>query len=201
MSLRTNSALYVVFSLLLVGCGGGGSSATATSGSAGSALSDASETNSGSAEGPVTIVVDGCDVEEYQAAMLEYVNAARSRGRYCGTEYYQAAPEIRYNCPIKGAALKHSRDMATNNFFSHIGSDGLRVGDRITETGYQWSVAGENIAAGYDKVSTVMKGWLNSPGHCKNIMDPRFSEFAVERVNASSADYDNYWTQVFAKPR
>ncbi|TNE96465.1 MAG: CAP domain-containing protein, partial [Gammaproteobacteria bacterium] len=73
--------------------------------------------------------------------------------------------------------------------------------DRITETGYQWSVAGENIAAGYDKVSTVMKGWLNSPGHCKNIMDPRFSEFAVERVNASSADYDNYWTQVFAKPR
>lgn len=151
----------------------------------------------------MTIVVDGCEVEEYQAAMLEYVNAARSKARYCGSEYFEATVQVEYNCPINGAAEKHSRDMASNNFFSHYGSDGLRVGDRITETGYQWSVAGENIAAGYDDVASVMKGWLNSPGHCENIMDPRFTEFAVERVDAdeSVADYRNYWTQVYATPR
>lgn len=202
MQLLSKSLFFVVFSLFLAGCGGGGgSSAPASSSGSGSALADSSEANTDVTEGPVTIVIDGCEVEEYQAAMLEHVNAARSKARYCGSEYFEAAAPVQYNCPINGAAKKHSLDMANNNFFSHYGSDGLRVGDRITETGYQWSVAGENIAAGYDDVKTVMDGWLDSPGHCENIMDPRFTEFAVERVNATGADYRNYWTQVYATPR
>ncbi|MGF2736215.1 CAP domain-containing protein [Marinobacter sp. DUT-1] len=164
-------------------------------------MSDTNDQNRSAATEPATILVDGCEVREYQAAMLEYVNAARTQGRECGSEYFPAVEPLVYNCPIEAAATKHSNDMAENNFFSHIGSDGLRVGGRVTETGYEWSVVGENIAAGYDDVEAVMTGWLESPGHCRNIMDSRFTGIAVVRVNARAADYPNYWTQVFARPR
>ncbi len=91
--------------------------------------------------------------------------------------------------------------MAENNFFSHTGSDGLSVSGRVTATGYDWSAVGENIAAGQSTVDQVMQSWLDSEGHCKNIMSDQFDEFAVSRVDTDSADYDHYWTQVFAAPQ
>ncbi len=76
---------------------------------------------------------------------------------------------------------------------SHVGSDGSSFKDRIEREQYTWSAAGENIAAGYRTVSSVMNGWLASPGHCKNIMSPNFTEFGA-------AESNYYWTQVFARP-
>lgn len=186
----------LVSSTLLVACGGGGDSSQP------SVVADSSETSAAS-QNPdgSTLVISGCEVEQYQADMLESVNAARATARSCGSEHFAAAAPLAYSCQIEGAASKHSNDMASNNFFSHTGSDGLRVSHRVTETGYDWSIVGENIAAGYSSVNSVMQGWLDSPGHCRNIMDPRFTEFAVDRVNTDSADYDNYWTQVFADAR
>ena len=201
----TLSAL-AISALLLAGCGGGGggssSSASGTDSGRSSAVADSSE--SASTAKPAdndTVVIGGCEVDRYQAAMLERVNAARATARSCGAEAFAAAQPLSYNCPIEGAAVSHSNDMAAHNFFSHIGSDGLRVGARVTATAYNWSVVGENIAGGYDDVETVMAAWLESPGHCRNIMDPRFTEFAVYRVDATNADYANYWTQVFATPQ
>ena len=46
---------------------------------------------------------------------------------------------------------------------------------------------GENIAAGYSTVLSVIEGWLKSPGHCANIMSPYFREIgAAKAVNLSS---------------
>ncbi|MDX1756127.1 MAG: CAP domain-containing protein [Marinobacter sp.] len=143
----------------------------------------------------------GCTLTAYEKQMLAELNKVRAAGRSCGDESFGPAPALTYSCAILPAARSHSIDMATNNFFSHTGSDGRRVSHRVDDTGYEWSVVGENIAAGFDSVGEVMEGWLDSPGHCENIMDPRFDVVAVSRVDTSSADYDNYWTQVFATPR
>jgi len=189
--------------VLLTACGGGGGGSSSSADSdRSSAVANTSETSEETQTGSSdTVVIAGCEVDQYQADMLEKVNAARASARSCGSEQFAAAEPLTYNCPIEGAATHHSNDMATHNFFSHTGSDGLRVGARVTATGYEWSVVGENIAAGYDDVDTVVQAWLDSPGHCRNIMDSRFSQFAVDRVDATGADYDNYWTQVFATPR
>jgi uncharacterized protein YkwD len=46
----------------------------------------------------------------------------------------------------------------------------------------------------------VTQGWLSSPAHCENIMDPRFSEIGIAfAVNMASAEAI-YWTQDFAAP-
>ncbi|WP_297796265.1 CAP domain-containing protein [uncultured Marinobacter sp.] len=194
----------LVSAVVLTACGGGGSSSPESDHS--SAVANSAEVSSQgqveeeSADTADTIVIAGCEVEQYQADMLRKVNAARASARSCGSEQFAPAEPLTYNCPIEGAAEHHSNDMASNNFFSHTGSNGLRVGARVTATGYEWSVVGENIAAGYDDVDTVVQAWLDSPGHCRNIMEPKFSQFAVRRVDTNRADYENYWTQVFATP-
>lgn len=199
--MRIKSLFLITGCLALAACGGGGSgsSGQAAVSDGGEAASGAFQqaTSSGNGGGSA----NGCALTAYQAEMLEQLNAVRTQARYCGEDYFEAVPELTYSCAIEPAARSHSIDMATNNFFSHTGSNGLRVSHRVTETGYEWGVVGENIAAGFSDVSSVMAGWLNSPGHCRNIMDSRFQEFAVSRVNTSTADYPNYWTQVFAVPR
>ena len=90
--------------------------------------------------------------------------------------------------------------MGTHNFFSHTGSDGLSAGQRITGAGYNWSSAAENIAAGYATAESVVQAWLNSPGHCQNIMNPMMTHIGFGYALPSGSDYAIYWTQKFARP-
>ena len=94
-------------------------------------------------------------------------------------------------------------DMANNNFFSHTGSDGSSAGDRATRAGYSWSAWGENIAAGvpYSAVSAVMQGWIDSPGHCANLMNANFSNLGAAKFSNPASTYNVYWTQAFGRPR
>lgn len=192
--------LLVVVTLALTACGGGGGGASSDKTSVVANSQEESATAEETPSQSENLSV-GCALTDYQKTMLEQINKARAVARSCGATHFEPAPALTYSCEIQPAAINHSVDMATNNFFSHTGSDGLRVSHRVTDTGYEWAVVGENIAAGFSSVPEVMEGWLNSEGHCKNIMDPRFEHFAVARVNTNQADYDNYWTQVFADPR
>ena len=132
--------------------------------------------------------------------ILTLVNQARATARKCGITSYAAAPALRLNTLLTNAAQLHSQDMASKNFFSHTGSNGSSPFTRITAQGYRWSTAGENIAAGYGTAQTVVAGWLTSPGHCANIMNPRFKELGVGYAYGSTSTYKHYWTNTFAAP-
>lgn len=126
-----------------------------------------------------------------EKTVLQLVNEYRLAGCNCGGNYYPPVAPLVYNSLLEKAALKHSIDMKNNNFFSHTGSDASTVGIRVSAVGYTWRTVGENIANGYTSNASVMQGWINSPGHCVNIMNPAFKEMGVARVG-------NYWTQNFA---
>jgi len=135
------------------------------------------------------------------SALLSGVNVARARGRDCGSEgYFPATGPVTWNDLLAQAAQRHSDDMGTNNFFSHTGSDGTNVPDRVTAIGYRWSMVGENIAAGYESTDAVLQAWLSSPGHCANIMRASFAEMGAATASNPSSVYQIYWTQVFAAP-
>lgn len=104
------------------------------------------------------------------------------------------APPLTHDARLTRAASLHSADMAKMRTMSHQGSDGSNPGQRIQRQGYGWWTWGENVAAGQSSVAAVMGSWLNSEGHCRNIMNPRFTQFGAGEV-------DRYWTQVFASPR
>lgn len=123
--------------------------------------------------------------------LLQLVNEVRKKGCQCGDTYYSSAPAVGWNGQLEQAALVHSNDMYANNYFSHVAKDGSKAGDRIDDAGYRWRTYAENIAFGYRSEKEVVFGWIQSPGHCKNIMNKAYNEMGVSRVG-------DYWTQVFA---
>ncbi|WP_234283482.1 MULTISPECIES: CAP domain-containing protein [unclassified Halomonas] len=142
-----------------------------------------------------------CEPNEAQREMLERVNQARSEARQCGDEEHEAAEPLEWNCRLAEAAQAHSRAMAEEEFFGHTGEDDEGVAARVSEAGYEWMAVGENIAAGQADVEAVMAGWLDSPGHCANIMSDEFTEMGAASVEAEESRYSPFWTQVFARPR
>jgi len=135
--------------------------------------------------------------------MLAAVNARRHAGATCGSHgSFPPAADLAWNDAITQAAVAHSDDMVTRNFFDHTGSDGSSPGDRMTAAGYAWRGWGENIAAGQGSVAEVVDGWMKSDGHCANLMNAAYKDIGVACVagNASTT-YRTYWTQDFGTPR
>jgi uncharacterized protein YkwD len=134
-----------------------------------------------------------------QQDVLTLINQKRTAGCNCGTTYYPPARPLTLDNRLNSAADAHATDMTTHNFFSHTGSDGSQPWDRMTRAGYSWSYAGENIGAGYSTASAAVQGWINSPGHCANIMNPNFTNLGVGY--STGGTYRYYWVTDFAKPR
>ena len=130
--------------------------------------------------------IDLC-MDDSDKLMLTLVNNARAVDRLCSSTSYSAVSAISWHCNLEQAAQGHSTSMADNDYFSHTGLDGSSPGDRITAAGYQWRTYGENIAAGYSNADDVINAWLNSPGHCANIMNPNFTEIGVASAENSSS--------------
>ncbi len=128
--------------------------------------------------------------------MLELVNEARLEDRKCGDRQHEAVKPLKWNRKLKIAALKHANDMDDNDFFDHTGSDGSTIVVRVEREKYEWRTVGENVAKGPRSVAEAVQGWLESPGHCSNLMNPEFEE-----MGAAVSDEGNYWVQVFAAPR
>ena len=125
----------------------------------------------------------------FEAEVLEIVNQRRSEGATCGGETFGPTGPMVLDYQLRCAARMHSLDMDTRDFFDHTNPDGESPWDRIDKTDYSANATGENIAAGYPTPADVMVGWMDSPGHCSNIMNPNSNELGV-------GYYESYWTQV-----
>lgn len=126
--------------------------------------------------------------------ILKLVNESRTTGCNCGNTAYPAVSAVTWNDVLEETAQAHSKDMENEGRMSHSGSDGSGPGDRITQAGYTWRTYGENVAEGYSSAESVVQAWLNSEGHCKNMMNGNFEEMGV-------AASGSYWTQVLATSR
>ncbi|MER5488713.1 CAP domain-containing protein [Streptomyces sp. NPDC002812] len=105
-------------------------------------------------------------------------------------------PVLTVNEKLTKAAQDHSEDMAAHSNMSHTGSDGSDPGQRITRAGYEWRTYAENVAYGYPTAAKVMEGWMNSPGHKRNILDCDLKEIGI-----GLAQPGQYWTQDFGTTR
>lgn len=88
---------------------------------------------------------------------------------------------LRWSPLLAGVAQAHADDMARNRFFSHGGSDGSSVGDRVARAGYGWCAVAENIARGQRDLDSVIRGWQGSPGHRRNMLSGEMAEIGLAR--------------------
>lgn len=129
--------------------------------------------------------------------LLAELNVARTRARQCGAQSFNATTPLTWNATLATAAETHSRSMANNNYFDHKDRDGRTPGDRAELAGYDFQQISENIAAGQDSVRKVVDGWLASPGHCANLMNPQFREMGAAYAMDPKSDAGIYWTGLF----
>ena len=136
-----------------------------------------------------------------QKKMVKLINEVRNSKRRCGKKTFSPAGTVKWNNKLAIAALNQARDMAMSDMLSHTGSDGSSVRDRVEKRGYYWQVVAENISAGRQTSEEVVSSWLESPGHCANLMKPDIIEIGVACFRNSESRYGTYWALVMGAPR
>jgi len=192
----------MALAVLLSACGGGGDSPGPAAPSASTGIDASSPPvveTAPIAQPSITAAGsrETCGLADFQAEALRLINAHRAAGAQCGSRgTFGPTTPLAWNNALTQAALVHAEDMLTRERFSHTGSDGSTAGDRATAAGYPWSALGENIAAGYPTVAVVVAAWMDSPGHCANLMQPAFREIGMVCLSGSaSTKYWTYWSQ------
>ncbi|HSY45251.1 MAG TPA: CAP domain-containing protein [Steroidobacteraceae bacterium] len=135
------------------------------------------------------------------ARALELVNDVRARGTRCGSRSFAPAPPVSLSGALSGVAFGHAADMAAHDYFEHQDLAGHSPADRVRAVGYHEKLVGENIAYGPASVEEVVQGWLDSPGHCENLMDPRFAQMGIGSAAGQAARRGLFWVQLLAEPR
>lgn len=100
---------------------------------------------------------------------------------------------LKLNKVLNQLANIKSNDMYKNNYFSHNSPVYGSPFDLMKQYNVKYMTAAENIAKGQDTPDYVMKMWMESKGHKKNILNPRFKEMGISRDNFNN----NIWTQMF----
>lgn len=128
----------------------------------------------------------------FEAEVLARVNAERARGGSCGGKAMPPRGALRRSDAVTCVARAYAREMHDRGFFSHTGDDGSSVADRVNAKKIAWSRLAENIAKGQRTPQEVMQAWMNSAGHCANILGDT-AQLGV--------GYDgDVWVQVFVRP-
>lgn len=134
-----------------------------------------------------------CGLSNFQAELLSRINTIRASGAVCGGIAYASVGSLTWDFQLQQAATVHATDMSTKDFFSHTGSDGTTLRQRLPAAGYMHRFAGENIAAGQTTVAQTMADLMASPSHCANIMRPEHRDIGMSCKTYEGSTYKNYW--------
>jgi len=139
------------------------------------------------------------EVDEKELESFRLLNELRASGYTCpsGTTFSPNPEPLLWDCRLWKASYLHSKDMSTNNYFSHTSFDGRSFVTRGNEQNI--SPASENIAAGSSTAQRTLEQFMNSDGHCRNMMNPSMRLFAMGYSYDPTATYRHYWTQNFAR--
>ena len=128
--------------------------------------------------------------------VLDLVNDADAMADRCGRRHFPPVASLTVSEPLGRAAQRHAEDMARHGYFDHRAPDGSTPGDRVRRAGYTRASTGENIAFGPESAEEVVRGWLESTGHCENILDARFEQIGIGLAEGSRRGHI-YWVQNF----
>ena len=138
------------------------------------------------------------DLRKAEQQILDHLNAFRKEEKLAA---------VRTNPELQKAAGYFADFMARTDKYSHE-ADGKRPADRARDHGYDYCIVLENIAFQFNSAGFATdelakgfhQGWVDSPGHRKNMLDPDVSDvgIAVAR-SASSGKY--YAVQMFGRPK
>ena len=99
-------------------------------------------------------------------------------------------PALVLNPALNKIARAHSENMAQQKKMEHK-LDGKESKERVKEAGYKFTRVGENIAMGEKgaQIPRIMKAWMESDGHRKNILSGEYAEIGVGIAGITQAHF------------
>ncbi|WP_432418807.1 CAP domain-containing protein [Cytobacillus spongiae] len=122
-------------------------------------------------------------ISAVESKVIELTNQERQKN---------GLPALKADTALSNVAREKSNDMQKNNYFSHTSPTYGSPFDMMRDFGVSYKSAGENIAMGQRTPEEVVKAWMNSEGHRKNILSNNFTHIGVGYI-----ENGNYWTQMF----
>jgi uncharacterized protein YkwD len=129
----------------------------------------------------------GASLDAMRAAVVCLINQQRNA---------HGLPSLKVSPRLNRSAQSWNQAMVADGNFTH----GNNFAGRISAVGYDWQIAGENIATGFTTPESVVAAWMASPDHCRNILDPSFRDVGTGVTAAavgSWASQPSTWTQDF----
>lgn len=92
-------------------------------------------------------------------------------------------PPLRLNSLLSQSARLKAEDMFADNYWAHTSPSGRLPWQFIKNAGYQYSIAGENLAKDFYDTSSMIKAWMRSPTHRDNIIHQKYQEIGIAVVD------------------
>lgn len=120
---------------------------------------------------------NGMSIKSFELQVLQITNMERAK---------YGLKELKHDEGLADLARRHSQNMHKHNFFAHKDIWGDEVGDRKRKYYPEMLVTsvGENLgkftnSCNAFKPEELVRGWMNSPGHREQIMDPEYTHLGV----------------------
>jgi len=112
-------------------------------------------------------------------------------------------PPLREDSRLSQAADDRMRDMEEQGYWNHNDPQGRSPFQWLQPRGYDFSYAGENLAAGFETAEIMVDGWMESKGHRDNILSPFYNECGVSIIDGATTGRATGRSVVvlFARPR
>ncbi|MEI6481150.1 MAG: CAP domain-containing protein [Candidatus Saccharibacteria bacterium] len=121
------------------------------------------------------------------ASVLSYATNVSVDGLLASTNNQRAANALgglALNGQLNSAAQAKANDMVTRDYWSHNTPEGNPPWVFITNAGYSYNRAGENLAYGYATSNDTIVAWMNSPTHRENLLETHFTQVGFGIANA-----------------
>lgn len=109
--------------------------------------------------------------------------------------------ELTISPQLSEAAARKSRDMLERQYWSHTAPDGTPGWEFIKQTGYEYEVAGENLARDFQNAPEIITAWLDSPSHRENLLSSEFTQVGIATARGDFRGQPTIVvTALFARP-
>jgi len=125
-------------------------------------------------------------IRNHGAKVLAYATSMSVSGLLADTNTARAqngVAALNLNAQLDAAAQASANDMAARNYWSHNTPEGNPPWIWVTDQGYAYQKLGQNLAAGFSDEQATIDGWMASPPHRENLLDPAFVDVGFGFAN------------------
>lgn len=114
----------------------------------------------------------------------------------------KGVPTLKLNQQLNRAATLKAQDMIKNNYWAHVSPKGRTPWSFISSSGYEFTVASENLAMDFDTSAQIVKAWQKSAAHNANLVSSDFTEVGYAVINGKLEGNDTTLVvQMFGHPK